>query len=97
TAAGGPAGPWGGAGSRVDGLQQVLGRVLRADLVPGLLDLALLVDEERAADDAHVRLAVELLLAPDAVGLRDRVVGVREQREPEAVLLVELLLLRGQV
>ena len=32
--------------------------VLRRDLVPRLLDATVLVDQERGADDAHVRLAV---------------------------------------
>ena len=37
------------------------------------------VDDERRALDAHVRLAGVRLLAPDAVGIRDRVVRVGEQ------------------
>ena len=60
-------------------------------------DLALLVDEERRADDAHVGLAVDLLLAPHAVRLGHGVLGVGQQREAEPVLVVELLLLGGQV
>ena len=60
-------------------------------------DLALLVDQERRADDAHVGLAVVLLLPPHAVRLGDGVVGVGQQREPEGVLLVELELLRRLV
>ena len=79
--------------SSFEGLLQLDRRVLRADLVPGLLDLALLVDEEGGADDAHVLAAVVDLLAPHAVLLGDGVIGVGEQGEAERVLVVELLLL----
>ena len=74
-----------------------LGVSLGLTLYQASSDLALLVDQERRADDAHVRPAVELLLAPHAVRLGDLVLGVRQQREPERVLVVELLLLLGQV
>src|SRR5688572_15297017 len=47
-----------------EGLEQVGWGVLRADLRPRLLDLALLVDQERGPDDALVLLAVHRLLAP---------------------------------
>ena len=56
-------------------------------------DLALLVDQEGRADDAHVGAAVVLLLAPHAEGLGHGVLGVGQQREAERVLVVELLLL----
>src|SRR5205085_8133032 len=75
--------------------QQVVDGALRAHLVPGLGDLALLVDQERRTDDAEVLLAVHALLAPHAVRIGDRVVLIREQREAEPVLGVELLLARG--
>ena len=68
--------------------------VLRAHLVEDARELALLVDDEGGADDAHELLAVERLLAPHAPRLGDRVVLVGEQREAEPVLVVELLLLR---
>src|SRR3546814_15490729 len=68
-----------------EGLEQVGGCVLRADLGPGLLDLALLVHEERRADDAHVLLAVHRLLAPRAVGLRHGVVLIRQRSEERRV------------
>src|SRR5215208_7723183 len=53
-------------------------------------DVALGIDQERRALDAHVRLAVELALAPDAVAFGNLVVGIRQQRERQAVLLLEL-------
>ena len=55
-----------------------------------LRDVALRVDHERRAFDAHVGLAVHLALAPDAVALRHLVVRVGQQRERQAVLLLEL-------
>src|SRR5215218_5170475 len=67
--------------------------VLRADLVEDARELPGRVDDERGTDDAHVLAAIVDLLAPDAVLLGDGVLGVREQREPEAVLVVELRLL----
>ncbi len=60
-------------------------------------DRAVLVDHERAADDAHRRLAVVLLLAPGAVGLGHRVILVGEQPEAERVLVAELRVRRGRV
>src|SRR5438309_11240372 len=72
-------------------------RVLRGDAVPRLGDPALLVDEERRALDAHVLAAVHRLLAPHAVGVGHGVVLVGQQREPEAVLLVELALARRRI
>src|SRR3954454_14091136 len=78
-------------------LQEVRRGVLRRDLVPGLRDLSLLVDEERGAQDAHVLAAVHRLLGPHVERLGHRVVLIREQREAERVLVVELLLLRGLV
>ena len=52
--------------------------------------LALLVDQERGADDPHVLPAVHGLLRPHPVSLGHGVVLVREQREAQSVLLVEL-------
>src|SRR3954465_3042511 len=72
----------------------VLGR-LHVALDP--LDLPVWSDEERGALDAHVGLAVVLLLDPDAVVLGGLVVGVAEQREPEAVLVGELAQRLGSV
>src|SRR3546814_21114361 len=93
--------PWGRGRSRrlevLERLQELLRRVLRADLGPGLDDLAVLVDQERRADDAQVLPAVYRLLAPGAVLLGHGVVGVGEEGEAERVLVVELLLLRRLV
>src|SRR5205807_4484087 len=70
-----------GPRNSAEGSEQLGGRVLGADLVPGLFDLALLVDQEGRPDDAHVRAAVVLLLAPYAICLGHGVVFVCEQRE----------------
>src|SRR5262249_50983539 len=79
--------------NRLDLLHGVLGAHLREHAE----ELALLVDDERGADDAHVLLAVERLLTPRVPRLRDRVVLVSEEREAERVLVVELQLLRRRV
>src|SRR5437868_13323433 len=63
--------------------------VLRLDPVPRLLDVPVLVDEERRAGDADVGLAVVLFLAPRSPCRRDLVVRVGKQREAERVLLIE--------
>ena len=63
---------------------------LRRGLRDHVHDRAVGVDDERRAVHAHVRLAVHLLLAPDAVLLGDGVVRVGEQREVEVLLVVEL-------
>ena len=92
---------WGNIDGSTTGLLQdaldLLHGVLRAHLGEDAGELALLVDDERGADDAHVLLAVERLLAPRVPRLRDRVIGVGEQREAERVLVVELQLLLGRV
>src|SRR3954462_6029893 len=63
---------------------------LRRGLRDDVHDGAVGVDDERRAVHAHVGLAVHRLLAPGPVLLGDRVVGVREQREVEVLLVVEL-------
>src|SRR5436309_8585948 len=57
------------------------------------LDPSVLVDEEGRPDDAPVAPAIAGLLSPGAPGVGDRVVRVREQGEPQAILLVERHLL----
>ena len=56
---------------------------LRRGLLDHVRDLALGVDDEGRALDAHVLLAVHGLLDPGAVEVGDRVVGVGEQGEVE--------------
>src|SRR5215510_11571635 len=65
---------------------------LGADLAEDVGDLALLVDDERRADDPHEAPPVQRLLAPCAPGRGHLVTLVGEERETEPVLLVELLL-----
>src|ERR1700730_15889397 len=60
------------------------------DPLPDPAHLAGAVDEECRALDAHRRLAVQVLLAPGAVGVGDPVAGIGEEREVEAVLVAEL-------
>src|SRR5919198_3933718 len=60
-------------------------------------DVPITVDDERRPVDPHVVLAGELLLAPDAVLFGDRVVRVREERERQLVLRLELLMRRDVV
>lgn len=64
---------------------------------PGARDPALLVHEERRADEPDGGRATPNLLAPGAPCLGGRVVRVREQWETEPVLLVERELFVGQV
>ena len=59
------------------------------DLGPGARDAAVRIDQERAAGDAPVGLAVVLLLDPAAVGVGDGMVLVGQQRERQAELLAE--------
>ena len=56
---------------------------------PDFLDFAVLADEEGAADDAHGRLAHELLFLPGTEFLDGFVVGIAEQREIEILLFLE--------
>src|SRR6185437_9523586 len=60
------------------------------DGVQGLLYPPVRVHHERGPDHPDGDLAVELLLAPGAVGLERGVVGVGQQREGQPLLLPEL-------
>jgi bifunctional non-homologous end joining protein LigD len=59
------------------------------DVVGGLLDAALGVDDEGRADHADDLLAVELLRPVRAVGLQHLLVRVGDQRDAEVLLLPE--------
>src|SRR5438094_156497 len=67
---------------------------VRLHEIPRLLHLAVGSDEERRADHA---LAAAGSLAPRAVGVVDRAIGVGEEVEVEAVLLLESLMRRGVI
>jgi len=60
-----------------------------SDEGPDFLDFAVLADEEGAADDAHGRLAHELLFLPGAEFLDGLVVGIAEQGEIEILVFLE--------
>src|SRR3954453_4576986 len=70
---------------------------LRRDLRKDLRDPALGVDQEGGTGDAHVGLAVHLLLTPDAVEVGDLVVLVGQGGEVEPVLVWGLALGRDRV
>src|SRR4051812_1839005 len=67
-----------GGGELADQFGDVTGG---ADVVHRRLHLALRVDDDRRADDAHHRLPVHLLLAEGPVGIEHRPLGVRQQRK----------------
>jgi hypothetical protein len=60
-----------------------------SDEGPDFLDFAGFADEEGAADDAHGRLAHELLFLPGAEFLDGFVVGIAEQGEIETLVFLE--------
>ena len=60
-----------------------------SDEGPDFLDFAVFADEEGAADDAHGRLAHELLFLPGTEFLDGFVVGIAEQGEIEVLLFLE--------
>src|SRR2546421_1680536 len=59
--------------------------------IPGACDPAVLVDQERRANDTGDGLPVHHLLAVGSVGLRRAVAGVAEQGELQAVLVAKAL------
>src|SRR3546814_267132 len=61
------------------------------DLAPGLRDAALRVDQEGAALDAHDLAPVHVLLVDHVEGAAQRLVGVADQVEAEALLRAEVL------
>src|SRR5262249_1247949 len=71
------------------GREHLVGVLVGLHLAEDPGDVAVGVDHERRALDAHVLLARELLLDPDAVLLGDGVVLVCEERERQLVLLPE--------
>src|SRR5687768_9436373 len=73
------------------GLASQLYAVGGSNVVLGVDDLAGLVDDEVAAENAHELVAVALALAPDAVSVGDRLVFVRQKREWQAELVTERL------
>src|SRR5258708_1718883 len=70
--------------------EHLLGMTRRVDFLPDPGDSAVSPDQEGGPEDAVVLAAHELLLPPAPVRLADGVVGVRQQREVEPVLLCEL-------
>ena len=60
-----------------------------SDEGPDFLDFAVLADEKGAADDAHGRLAHELLFLPGTEFLDGFVVGIAEQGEIEILVFLE--------
>src|SRR5579862_3295442 len=73
------------------GLHHLVGVAGDFHLVPDVLDLAFLVDEESGALDAHVFAAIHALLDPDAVFLGDLAFLVRGESEGQLVFLLELV------
>src|SRR5581483_7969993 len=76
--------------------EDVVGVRRRLHVPHHLLDVAVAVDDERRAVDPHVRPPHVLLLAPDAVLVRDGVIRIGEEGERQLVLPAELLV-RGLV
>src|SRR5215831_16306773 len=70
-------------------LEHVVHVAIYFDLRPDLRDPAGAVDDHGGALDAHVLLAVQVLLLVHAVELRDRSVLVGEQRERQLVALAK--------
>ena len=71
--------------------------ILRLDLVIGLGDLALLIDQKRHAVDPVELAAHEFFKPPNPEGLRKYVILVHEQREGEVELVPKLLVGFGGV
>lgn len=67
-------------------LDDLLEMVLGPNLIEHPLDHALLVDDERRAQNTHERTPHELLFAPNAVGFRNDLVGIGKQREVQPLL-----------
>src|SRR6185437_4735661 len=61
-------------------------------LLEDLRDLPRRIDDERRAFDAHVFAPIHRLLLPHAILLRHRMISVRQQREGQLVLRLELLM-----
>src|SRR4051812_32925254 len=77
--------------SSIKGFEHLVGMSLDIHFIKHLFDLALLVNQEGLARDAHKLLIAPGLLAVNAVGFRDRVVRVAKEREGEIVFRDESL------
>ena len=75
-------------------LKDLTGVILGFYLFEDLSDLALLIDEEGGSMHAQVGSSHELLLSPNPIRLRDRVIGVGQERERELVFGREFLVSR---
>src|SRR4051812_49155389 len=62
----------------------------RLDVVEGVRDGAVIIDDDGAADDALDGLAVELLLAEGAPPVHHRPVRIRQEGDRQTLLLSEL-------
>src|SRR5690606_14278620 len=80
-----------------DGFEHVLGMPLDPDLAPDPPDLSVRADQESRAVDAHVFASIHLLFHPDAIGLGRLKVLVGSERDAEAVLAAEIVVLASAV
>src|SRR5437879_3263202 len=72
-----------------DGFEDIAGVTGRLHGAPFALDGAVGTDQERAALDAHVRVAAEVLLDPQRERPDQHVVGIADQRDAQRALLDE--------
>src|SRR5260370_41070939 len=66
------------------------------DLVSDLTHNAVFIDQEGLPTDAHELLAIEVFLLPDSVKLAYARIGIRQQRERQAVFVREFAV-RGYI
>src|SRR5712691_6280042 len=66
------------------------------DLVPDLTYNAVFIDQEGLPTDAHELLAIEIFLFPDSIKLAYTCIGIRQQRERQAVFVSEFAV-RGYI
>ena len=85
----GPLETWKDALIQLDPFQDCRGVPFRFHQWPDLFDLAVLADQERTADDAHVSPAHELFLLPRAELLKRFMLGIAEQWKIEFVFFPE--------
>src|SRR6185369_9378218 len=75
-----------------ESFEDLIGVILRLDLLENLFDLSLLIDQKGGPMNTHVGSAHELLLSPNSVSFCDRPIRIGQKSEGKFVLGFKLFM-----
>jgi hypothetical protein len=73
-------------------LHEFRNRIFGADLIPGILDVSIFINEKRRTNDAHIGFTVHLFLTPNAKSLCNFMIRIGKQRKTKVVLIIKFFL-----